>query len=196
MKIVKIFGIIVIVAVAIFFVAGMFMPNTAHVERSIVIDASPESIFEELNTTQRFNNWSPWAQIDPNTEYVYEGPESGIGAKMSWTSDHQDVGDGAQWIIESKENQKVVTQLEFGDFEGDFKGSFIIEPNGDKTNVVWAYDADVTNLIGKFFNPLMEGMLGPVYEQGLANLKNFVEAKPKAVEEEPIEDIVEAEEGQ
>ncbi len=190
MKILKIFGIIVIVAAALFLIVGLLLPNTAHVERSIVIKASPKAIFEEVNVTGNFNNWSPWSGIDPNTEYVYEGPDSGVGAKMSWTSEHPDVGDGAQWIIESIENEKVTNQLEFGGFEGDFKASIILEPDGDQTNVLWGYDADMGgNIIGKFFGLFMDGMLGPFYETGLSNLKKVAEAKPKYGVEISEEDV-------
>jgi len=190
MKILKIFGIIVIVAVALLLIVGLLLPSTSHVERTISIEASPKAIFEETNNTKNLNNWSPWAKLDPETKYTFEGPEAGVGAKMSWISEHDQVGEGAQWIIESIENEKVTNQLEFGDFEGDFKASLILEPEGDKTKVTWTYDADMGgNLIGKYFGLFMDGMLGPFYEDGLSNLKEVAESKPVYTVEISEEDI-------
>ena len=159
-----------------------------------MIKAAPSAIFEEINSTGNFNKWSPWAQIDPNTQYSFEGPQSGVGAKMSWSSEHPDVGEGAQWIVESIENKKVTNQLQFGGFEGDFKASITLEEDGDNTNVTWEYDADMGgNIIGKFFGLFMDDMLGPFYETGLSNLKEVAESKPAVMEEEVIEEETEVE---
>ena len=39
---------------------GLFLPSKIHVERSIVVNTTPEVPFELLNDLSRFNDWSPW----------------------------------------------------------------------------------------------------------------------------------------
>ncbi len=164
--------VIVVVLVA---VVGFLLPREVHLERSITVDAQPTEVYQAINDFQNFNKWSPWAKIDPNTTYDYSGPSSGVGAKMSWTSDHPDVGSGSQEIIESVPNQKVTNVLLFDGFEPSH-ASLIIEPSGNGSSVTWTFDGDMgNNPIGRYFGLFMEDMLGPQYEEGLGNLKNMLE---------------------
>ena len=64
-----------IVAVGLVFVAGgLLLPSTTHVERSVVIERSPEQVFATLDSFERFNAWSPWAEYDPQARYTFDGP--------------------------------------------------------------------------------------------------------------------------
>ncbi|MEQ9422837.1 MAG: SRPBCC family protein [Cyclobacteriaceae bacterium] len=178
MKILKIFGIIVIVAVVLLFVAYLMMPSEGHLERSISINAPAKSIFKEVSSFKNFNNWSPWHKLDPETEYSYTGPASGEGAKMSWSSDVDEVGTGSQEIIGTVPNESVSIQMQFGDFEGDYKAGYILEADGENTKVTWTYDGKDDSAMGKMMNTFVDSFLGPMYEQGLADLKSYVESKP------------------
>ena len=177
MKILKYIGIFILILVVLVFAGTLFLPSESHIERSITINAKPSAVYPEVSDFKNFNNWSPWHAIDPNTEYSYEGGTSGEGAKMSWVSDHDDVGSGSQWIVETVENQSVTTNLVFEGFEDPSEANFILEPAGDQTKVTWTFDSNLSGL-WKYFGVAMDGMLGPYYETGLQNLKSVVEAKP------------------
>lgn len=184
MKALKFLGIgLGALLVLIIVVTSMQSPKS-HLERSVVINAQPASIFAYVNNLKNFNEWSPWHNLDPNTKYDFEGPEAGVGAKMSWKSDHEEVGEGVQWIVESEENKRVKTGMQFGGFEGDYFAEVVLEPTeNNATKVTWHYYGDVSNAstfgaaAGKFFGMFMDGMLGPSYEKGLASLKQVVERK-------------------
>ena len=76
-----------IVIGAIVIVAGaMLLPSTVLVSRSIEIAAPPEKVFAIVGDLKRFNEFSPWADLDPNTKYTFEGPDQGVGQKMNWAS--------------------------------------------------------------------------------------------------------------
>ena len=163
------------------FIGGAFLlPSTHHVERSIVAKATPATVFTVLNSFKQFNKWSPWAEVDPNAKTTYEGPESGIGAKMSW-SGNRDVGTGSQEIVDSQPASKVVVKLTFGDFSGDYRATYLLAPEGEGTKITWGYDGDYgNNVMGRWFGMMSERMLGPDYEKGLAKLKALVEGLPQA----------------
>ena len=94
MNILKKVSIIIVALVAGLFAVGLVLPKTAHVERSIVIEAPPVMVFTVLNGFRQFSRWSPWADIDPNATTTLEGPEAGVGSKMSW-SGNAEVGTGS-----------------------------------------------------------------------------------------------------
>lgn len=151
-------------------------PAQGHIEKSIVINASPATIYHELNAFKTFQQWSPWAKMDPDAKYSFEGPESGVGAKMNW--DGPKAGKGSQWIDESVENQKIKNALAFEGFDGKASATFILSPQSAGTNVVWTYDGDNTGFTGKAMWMFMGGMLDGQYTQGLADLKTFIESMP------------------
>lgn len=191
MKIVKKIVIAIVVLIILALVIGFFSPRNVTLERSISIDASPASIYEEINGFKSFNKWSPWAKIDPeNTDYTYDGPDTGVGSKMSWTSTNDQVGVGSQEIVESIPNEKVRTMLIFGDYPDPNYANFIITGDGESSAVLWTFEGDMgSNPIGKLFGLFMESMLGPSYEEGLQNLKSLVESKPKYTIEISVEEV-------
>src|SRR6516162_7256303 len=109
MRLIK--GLLVFLFVLVVALIGVafVLPGSAHVERSITIDRPASVVFAVLNSYRRFNEWSPWADKDPNAAYTVTGPVSGVGAKQSWHGDPKTVGSGSQEIVESKPNESVTT---------------------------------------------------------------------------------------
>lgn len=175
MRIIKwILGIVVVVVVA-FAVIGMFLPRQVNVSRSVSVAAPPDAVFPYVNSLKATQEWAPWLERDPDVKLAYEGPEDGVGAKMSWTSDHPQVGNGKQEITESVENEKVITALDFGDM-GTANASFVLDPSGASTTVTWDLDVDMgAGPIGRWMGLMMDKWVGADYEAGLANLKKLVE---------------------
>jgi len=177
MKIIKFILAFLAIAVLLLVIIGFFLPQTALVERSISINQSPEKVFSIVNNPSQFNKWSPWHDIDPQTKYEYQGPQAGVGAKMMWSSHHKHVGTGSQEIIESVANEKVVISLDFGQ-QGKPIAEIHTQANANGTEVIWKLISDAEgNIIGKYFNLMLDSMLGPMYERGLAKLKTVAESE-------------------
>ncbi|HCM76704.1 MAG TPA: hypothetical protein DIS90_10000 [Cytophagales bacterium] len=187
MKALKVIGIAISLVIIILAIVVAFLSPKSHMERSILVNSEPEAIFKYLDNFKAYNQWSPWSEIDPATIYQFDGPESGPGARMSWSSKDEQVGEGEQWIIEMRENEYVKYGMKFGGFEGDFSAEIILEPTINETKVTWTYNGDVSKAgmfnaaMGKFFGMFMDSMLGPFYEKGLYSLKEQVENTPPAV---------------
>jgi len=181
-KAIKIVGIVVVAIVALVAIVGAFMSPKSHMERSIVVNAQPATIFQQINSFKNHSKWSPWMEKDPNSITTYEGPESGVGAKMSWVS--KELGNGSQWIIESEENKHLKTGMSF-DMEGTYTSDIYLEPSDGGTKVTWTYDGDVsgagmaTTIMGKVMGKFMDSMLGSDYERGLNKLKTLAESQPQ-----------------
>ena len=157
---------------------GLLFPATSHLERSILVQRPPAEVFTTLNSFARFNEWSPWFEIDPTAKYTYGGPASGVGAKMAWVG-NSSVGSGSQEIIESVPVGKIVNALDFGGSKA--KATFQLTPDGNGTRVIWSLDSEhgynpINRLFGAF---LLDGMVGKDYEKGLAKLKGVLEGTPR-----------------
>ncbi|RDX38210.1 hypothetical protein DZA50_00700 [Kangiella sp. HD9-110m-PIT-SAG07] len=177
MKFLKNLFIGIAVLAIIIIIVGFFLPQTTHVERSITINASQDTVFQQVNTFDDFNSWSPWHKMDPSAMYEYSGPDSGVGAKMSWESDNAQLGTGSQEIVESTYPKFVKTELLFGDDPNPGYATFELEELAPReTKVTWSFEADFgNNIIGRYFGLFMDGMLGSTYEEGLQALKEKIE---------------------
>lgn len=176
MKILKGLFFFLLGLVALFFVVGLFLPKTAHVERSTTTTASPETVYSLVDGFKRFNEWSPWASLDPATKYTYSGPETGVGARMAWTSANPDVGNGSQEVISVEPGRSVTNRLDFG-MDTPTTSTILLVPEGTGTRVTWTLDTDFSgSLVGRYFGLLLDRMVGPDYEKGLAQLKAVAES--------------------
>ena len=155
-------------------VVGFLLPRQAHVERSVVINAPQAQLFETLNGFKHFNEFSPWAVRDPNIQYTYEGPESGVGARMSWVSNDPELGSGTNEIVESKAPDLIRTKLDFGGQLAEATFSFASADGG--TRVTWGFDGDLgNNPVMRFVGLMFDKWIGSDYEKGLARLKQVME---------------------
>lgn len=177
MKYLKIAAGVVLALILLFVAGGMLLPADTHVERSIVIKAEPAKVYSLVNDYREFNKWSPWAAYDPEgTSYEYTGPDTGVGARMSWASEHPNVGVGAQEIVESNPDKMVKSKLMFDGFDAPSYASFILEPTDGGTRVTWTFDSEMDSLLGRYLGLMMDGWVGADYERGLASLKELAES--------------------
>ena len=175
MRALKIVVLVVIGFSVLVFGVGSFLPKDFRVERSIHIDAPAEVVFDQVNTLRNWSAWSPWVARDPTIENRYRGPESGVGASLSWTSEGS--GDGTQTITKSERPSRIETQLDFGEM-GQPTADWRFEPSGKGTKVTWGLSGTANGALGGYFASMMDGMLSADYEDGLARLKQVVEATP------------------
>ena len=177
MKFLKIVGVILIVIIVGIGLTGMLLSGEAKMERSIVINAPVEKVYGELNTFNNIFEWSPWMKMDPNMKTQFSGPEYGVGARYEWQSEEPNVGNGSQVITESRENEYVKTEMDFG-VPGENYAEYILEPTDGGTKVTWTYYGQTPEFAMKFMMLGIDSFLGPQYEQGLADLKTYIEELP------------------
>ena len=164
-----------LIALLVIFMGGAYiLPGEAVVERKIDIAAPPEKVFAIVGDLKRFNEFSPWAEIDPGAHYSFEGPEIGIGQKMSWTSDNQQVGSGSQTVVDHVPNTRFATTLDFGDM-GDAISYIELKPVANDTSVTWGFKSLLRNPLERWMGLLFDRWIGADYEKGLAKLKAIAE---------------------
>ena len=151
-------------------------PDAFRIERSATINAPPEKIYAVINDLKRWPSWSPWQKLDPDMRTTYSGSPAGPGAVSEWSGNSK-VGAGRSEITAAVPASKVVLRLDMkAPFEASNTVEYTLAAKGDGTTVTWAMHGR-TPLIGKVFGLFIdcEKMVGPAFEEGLANLKALTE---------------------
>lgn len=147
------------------------------VSRAVVINAAPEAIFPQINDHKNFAKWSPWAKMDPNTVYTYEGPNSGVGAKVTWSG--KEMGEGTSEIVEVIPNKRVMMKLHFTKpMKAINEVNFTLDEKDAQTLVTWSMTGK-KDFVQKAMSLFMgcEKMVGNQFVEGLDNLKHLVESQ-------------------
>lgn len=175
-------GWVALLLLVAFIITGYLLPTHAHVERSITVERPASMLFAIVNSYQDFTRWSPWAERDPNAEYVLSGPESGVGARLSWSGEPHLVGSGWQEIVVSTPYKQIDIQLNF-DTQGIARSRFTFQPIADATLITWSFDSEITAglnffdaFLARYFGLLFDRWIGNDYEKGLVNLKQLAES--------------------
>ncbi len=167
--------VVVLLAVLVVFVATR--PAGFHVSRSATLAAPAGRVFAQVNDLHKWQEFSPWAKLDPKAKTTYEGPPAGEGAVFNWDGD-KNVGAGRMTITESRPSELVRFRLEFyRPFVATNEAIFTFAPAvGGGTTVTWVMNGK-NNFISKAVGLIMdcEKMVGGQFEEGLGNLRRIVE---------------------
>ncbi|CAM2847972.1 SRPBCC family protein [Rariglobus hedericola] len=168
------------VLVTVFIVVVAMQPAEFRVARTTVIAASPATVFAKVNDLRTWQEFSPWAKIDPNAKATFAGPQTGTGSSFTWVG-NSEVGEGTMTIVESRPHELIRFKLEFvKPFEGTNDAEFTFKPVDAQTEVTWSMSGKNNfffKAVGLFID--CEKMIGPQFEEGLANLKALSEAPAK-----------------
>ena len=163
----------VVAVLAIIFIAGAYvLPGEAALDRHITINAPPEKVFAIVGDLRRFHEYSPWAEMDPDSKYSFSGPEKAVGQQMSWQS--AKLGSGSQTITDYVENRRIAADLDFGEM-GKAKASIDLSPAAAGTHVIWGFRAPLGNPLERWMGLLYDKWIGADYEKGLIKLKALAE---------------------
>ena len=163
------------------FLAGIFaavalgLPSHVTVSRSVVINAPESAIFPYLNNLHQFEDWSPWKARDPQLAVSYGGPESGQGARVTWSSKKPSIGTGSMEISETQPSRRIDLVVNFNGLDGT--SSYDVVPSGSGSKVIWTFGYDSgTNPLKRWKALMLDGFVGAEYRTGLERLRDKVEA--------------------
>jgi effector-binding domain-containing protein len=179
MKVLKRLLIAAVAIVVLAIVIGLLLPRTRHLERSIEIDAPASVVFAQINGFRHFNDWSPFMAVMPEASYTFEGPDYGVGSKLSWEVPGPKPESGSQTIVASTPYERVDVELDLGP-QGEAQSAYLLQKFDGGTRLTWTFDTDFgLDIPGRYWGLFLDRQLGPLYAQGLANLKRIAESLPK-----------------
>ncbi len=160
--------VVVVIGILIF---AATKPPTYHVERSTTIAATPEKISPLVNDFHNWDQWSPWAKLDPNMRVSYSGAPAGQGAVYEWEGNSK-VGKGRMEILAAEPTVTSIKLDFLSPFASHNQANFILQPQGSTTRVTWTMDGPNTfasKLMSVFVS--MDKMIGKDFDTGLNQLK-------------------------
>jgi Polyketide cyclase / dehydrase and lipid transport len=164
-----------IALIAIVLAMAATKPDSFQVQRSVSIDASPQSVVGLIDDFHNWGSWSPWEKLDPSMKKTFTGASSGQGSVYAWEGNSK-VGAGRMEILDVTP-AKVTIKLDFiRPFEGHNIAEFELSPKGPTTQVTWAMHGPtpfVSKILQVFVS--MDTLIGGDFAQGLANLKAVAE---------------------
>ena len=172
--------LVLVVIVAVFSVLVVMQPNEYSITRSETIAAPQPAVFAQVNDFHNWQEWSPWAKLDPKAKATFEGADAGPGAIFKW-SGNDEVGEGKMTITDTQPNDLIRIKLDFIRPMTDTANTeFKFAPEGDKTKVTWTMSG-TRGFMGKAVCLVMnmDKMVGGDFEKGLANMKTKVEDNKK-----------------
>lgn len=178
MKILKRIIIVLAVIIAIPLIVALFVKKEYAVEREITISRPGNEVFDYIKYLQNQDNFSVWANRDPNMKKSFKGTDGTVGCIAYWESDNKEVGKGEQEIKKIIEGSRIDTEIRFKiPFESTDDAYMITESKGaNSTRVKWGFKGSFPypmNLMTLFID--MDKELGKDLEQGLENLRIILE---------------------
>jgi len=168
---------IIIGILLLIIILALIAPKSYEVSRSITINKPLSEVFTYLKSLKNQDNWSPWAERDPNMKKTFTGTDGEVGCISAWESDHKQVGSGEQEITSITDNKEVTTQLRFlKPFKSESDAYMRVDDVSDGTKVTWGFSGKnkfPVSIMMLFMN--MEKAVGGDFEQGLAKLKSTLE---------------------
>lgn len=176
MKALKIIGLSLLGLLVLLLIVSFFLSSKIHVERSIVVNAAPEVVFDQVNNLKNWKAWSPWMAMDPKAVMTFGEPTAGTGAFYTWKG--PEAGEGKMTITASEPYKKIDTEVDFGEL-GISTAAYTLEPAESGTKLTWGFDLDMgMNPLKKFGGLFIKGMLEKQFDQGLGKIKEIAESAP------------------
>ena len=166
---------VLLMLVVLLAIVPLFLPKTMHVEEEHVFDASIESVYNHYNDLTKFTQFDAWSQMDPDIKINYSSPAIGEGASYKWESQDRNLGTGSMTISESKLNEFVLYDLQFGDMTGNTTEAIFQRLDDGKTRVIWSFDSGESGYPYQIFNVLMNGTVKDNLKKGFANLESLLQ---------------------
>lgn len=170
------FGLLGIIALLL--IAALFMPKEYAVEREVTINKPVDSVFKYVKYLKNQNEFSVWANIDPNMKSTFTGTDGAVGAISAWESKVKEVGIGEQEITKINEGKRLDFEIRFKEPMNDtamgFMSTEMVSEN--QTKVKWGINGIIPypiNLMLPFMK--MDQMIGNDLQKGLENLKGKME---------------------
>jgi len=167
-----------IIAIPMFILIGLFIPNTYHIERSIVIHAPVQRVFAEICDLKKLEAWGPLKNLDPYMQITYESSSSGEEMELVWKSENRRIGSGRQKIIEIIPNERIVINDSIQGWIPSIMCWDLKPIDGGKcTKITWSNQSKLhfINIYRKHGCFSANGRLGMIYEKSLQRLKEQIE---------------------
>ena len=146
--------------------ATLALPRHITVERTSMMEAAPEAVIKLAASNAGYQSFNPYKDLDPDLKVEMFGPAYGVGSGFTFESSD---GTGQQ-VVAAVSSDKVTFAIDLGPM-GEPTQAISAVKLGGGTEVTWTMQMDLgLNPIARVMGLFMDGMVGPHFELGLANI--------------------------
>ncbi len=151
------------------------MPGKYTIEKSIVINASPDRVYNNVADLNNYRDWNPWQKMEPGAKANISGTPKTPGHKFEWEG--KKIGQGSLTIKALNPPYKADIELEFiKPWKSIASDNWTFEDlNNGSTKVTWHNHGPLAYPMARLMGPVINKNLSHQFEQGLKNLKEMCE---------------------
>ena len=143
------------------------------VERSTIIQAPAEQVFDTVADYSTWTRWSPWLGADKQATVSVSDDPSSLHSHYSWSGDV--VGAGEMEHMQLDRPRSIEDEIRFiKPFKSISAVGFSLEPEGEGTKITWRMHGKLPWFLF-WMRGNMETFVGMDYERGLKMLREYIE---------------------
>jgi effector-binding domain-containing protein len=143
------------------------------IERSILIDAPPERVYDVVSDFGTWTTWSPWLIVEPDAKVTVSDNANSVGSTYAWQGTI--TGEGKMEHKRLQPNELIESDLWFiKPFKSHCDIRFKLSPSGSGTKLTWTMDGSMPWFLF-FMVPMIKTFIGMDYQRGLAMIKDWIE---------------------
>ncbi len=166
-------GLVGLVVLGVFIIP-LFLPGSYSIEKSITINASPETCYDKVADLNQYRDWNPWSQMEPDASKTVSGTPKTVGHRYEWQG--KKIGTGSLTVKKVAPHKAVDTELQFiKPWKSIAQDNWTFEPQGNQTKVVWKNYGPLAYPSARLMGSFISKNLNQQFEVGLHNLKTLCE---------------------
>lgn len=177
------FVISLLIVAALFAAIALFLPSRRSYIYSIETNRPMSTVYDLFNGFGRFKDWNPILRYDKNARTEISGPEMGKGAKFSYSSRDQIIGNGSWEIIDSQPGKLVKYRLTNPSRGQEQTMTIRLERTGQNNrNVKITQEYRVNygwDLVGRYAGLYVTRNVGDDIKRGLGKFSTLLATIPK-----------------
>jgi len=178
MKFIKLILIGIAGFVVLLLIVALFTKKDYGVVREVTINKPKSEVFEYIKLLKNQDNFSVWANKDPEMKKDFHGTDGTVGFTSAWDSKISDVGKGEQEILKIIDGERIDYEIRFIEpFASTSLANLTVESVSEsQTKVKWGFTGKMKYPANLFLLTMdMEGMIGKDFQDGLNKLKMVLE---------------------
>lgn len=174
MKFIKYIFFLLLVAIIAVTIYVAVQPNQYEFNRSRIIKAPAALLYSKVNNYEKWPEFSPWLEQEPDATLTYGNKTIGLDANYSWNGEI--LGEGNMKTVAIEPNKSITQNINFvKPFESSSKINWTFEATPEGTKVTWAMNGkqDFMTKAYTAYSGAIEKTTGPDFERGLFKLDSI-----------------------
>jgi Polyketide cyclase / dehydrase and lipid transport len=176
MRLIKMFLFVVTGLALVLTLIGLVIPSSVKISRGIIVDADSLKVYAELSNVKDWGKWMPWVTADEGALVQTSPVTNERGAYFTWKG--LNLKSSGTITLLSLSPNLIATKYELKNMN-DSEGGFRIRslPNNlSQTEVQWFMEYKLKWYPWeRFYGIFMDHIIGPSFDKGLQELKNYLE---------------------